>query len=113
MPASVTGVVKHPVESSSQPSLPEKPTSLKDLQKSTITLLKKKTEKIKLLKEKLYANKRLLPSKKDVEVTQNFPDAQRLLTVIRTGYGARQTWGMIEEAINSFKISPPIATVQN
>lgn len=59
----------------------------------------------------------LLPVKqfgdKDIEDPQNFPDAQRVLTVFRIGSGVRQAWAMLDKAIISFKMSPPIAIVKN
>lgn len=50
---------------------------------------------------------------KDIEEPENFPAAERVLTVIRTGTGAKQAWAMLDEAIASFQMTPPFAIVQN
>lgn len=40
-------------------------------------------------------------------------DQKKNFMIIRTGLGARQTWGMVEEAIKSFQILPPNAIIKN
>lgn len=48
-----------------------------------------------------------------LEDPRNFPQAKSVLTVSRTGSVARQIWSVVEESINSFKITPPIAEIEN
>lgn len=43
-------------------------------------------------------------TEKDVEDLKNFPTAEGVLTVIRTGTGAKQAWAMLDKDIASFKI---------
>lgn len=45
---------------------------------------------------------------KDLEDPTNFPQAKRVLTVVRIGSRSRQTCGMIEEAKKIYPMTPPI-----
>lgn len=44
---------------------------------------------------------------KDVKNPRNFPKAKRILTVIRSSSGARQIWGIPQEANDAFSLCPP------
>lgn len=44
---------------------------------------------------------------------QNFFNAKRILTVVRSGQGAQQKWAIREEANAAFNIYPPLAFFDN
>ena len=48
-------------------------------------------------------------NKKDITNPENFLDAKRLLSVVRSRDKAKGVWNMMEEANNAFNISPPLA----
>lgn len=43
----------------------------------------------------------------DIENHKHFPNANRILTVVRTGQGAENTWSMLQEAKSSSDFYPP------
>lgn len=63
--------------------------------------------------DRIHAVKHLLAMQKlgdkDTEDLRNFPGVHRVLTVIRTGSGSRDTWEMVKEVIKGIELTPPIA----
>ena len=58
----------------------------------------------------LHKFNKVKPENKDVEDPANFPQAQRLLTVIKTGPKTQQVWDMLREANETFSSTPPLAS---
>lgn len=49
----------------------------------------------------------------DVEDSRNFFTTQCVLTVIRTGSGKQQKWGMLKEALKAYTLLTRIAILEN
>ena len=58
----------------------------------------------------LHKFNKIKPENKDVEDPANFPQAQRVLTVLKSGGKTRQVWDMLREANDTFDTTPPLAS---